>query len=360
MILAIKATEPSGSSAMDCSREKMPLYLQVGRFPGRCSQPRLRRKRRHSPWACRIQGSRSCSSSGMRPNAERNDLEGDIRQAATSTIRASCACMTAGPPMGRRRAASSRCSEIAAASSRFSSAWRLSLASMRCSIVAGSSGGSRSKIGAGVLLDLKESRHDVRVVVADGGGLSLQADVGRVGEVELLPPGALLALPGKRHQALALVRVGYPVDDAQVADVSGAGADPSRLQPAELGRGTSRAQSHRRCSAHARYATGAARTQLSPPQCRITLICHFGPKDPVVTDRGHIRTVRYASTGRNRKSHLRTRSHGSLSNQKHGLRRKQAAVKFRPGSAPGGRRSGGRLSPTVASVGHASKSSDHR
>jgi hypothetical protein len=48
-------------------------------------------------------------------------------------------------------------------------------------------------------------------------------------------------------------------------------------------------------------------TQLPPPESRIGLTCHFGPKAPIVTNCGADQTVRYASAERKSKIALAER-----------------------------------------------------
>src|SRR5580698_2072882 len=88
-----------------------------------------------------------------------------------------------------------------------------------------------------VAFDLKLAVHDVCVVIPDRGGLRLQANVSRIGQIESLIPRSLLTLPGQGHEFLAQSWIGYPVDEKQIPDVAWAGAHPPCLQAAELGLG---------------------------------------------------------------------------------------------------------------------------
>ena len=90
---------------------------------------------------------------------------------------------------------------------------------------------------ASVAFNLEESCHQIGVEVADRGGLGLQADVGRIGQVEFLPPGALLSFPCQGDQPVAFGCVRDLVQNAEIADVAWTGASATGLQPTELGGG---------------------------------------------------------------------------------------------------------------------------
>jgi hypothetical protein len=128
---------------MDCNRENMRSYLQVGwgsQVDAAC-------------WAFDIDdvvyrelgdfhNDEVAIQSRMRPDGERNDLEGDFRQTGGFCDSCQLGSHDRRAPMRRRRAPSSTMQRKSRPSSRASRVRRLILASMRCSIAAGPRGGS--------------------------------------------------------------------------------------------------------------------------------------------------------------------------------------------------------------------------
>jgi hypothetical protein len=88
----------------------------------------------------------------------------------------------------------------------------------------------------GILLGLKQARNHGRLKGADWGGLSLQADVGRVRKIVGLPPPLTLSLARERHHPVAFGFVGYFVEVAEVADVAGGSDAVAGFHAADLAR----------------------------------------------------------------------------------------------------------------------------